>query len=72
MIQQARKSKEKREPGQRSVERDSTNFKPTTAVFSVGNEQRDVTTIPERVAFIPVIRCGAVDFLVDSFKQNKN
>ncbi len=73
VIQQARKSKEKRQPRQRSVECDSTNFKPTAPVLSIGNKRRDVTTILERMAFdfIPVIRCSAVDFLVDPLKKKK-
>lgn len=40
-------------------------------VLSVGNEQKDVMTILERMAFIPVIRCGAVDSLVDSLKNEQ-
>lgn len=72
VIQQTRKPKEKRQPGQRGVKCYSANFKPTTPFLSVGNEQRDVTAIPERMAFIPVTRCGAVDSLVDSFKRNES
>lgn len=72
VIQQTRKPKEKRQPGQRGVKCYSANFKPTTPFLSVGNEQRDVTAIPERMAFIPVTRCGAVDSLVDSFKRKES
>jgi len=67
--QQSSQSKKKGNPGQSSVKRDSTNFKPTTPVLSVRNKQSDVTAISERMAFIPVIRCGAVDSLVDSFEK---
>ena len=51
---QSCKSKEKGKPGQRSVKRDSTNFKSTSSVFCIENEQGDVATIFERMAFIPV------------------
>ena len=71
MKQQSCQSEEKGKPGQRSVKRDSANFAPTTRVFSVGNEQSDVVAIPERMVFIPVIRCGAIDSLVDSLKNQQ-
>ena len=72
MIQQTSKSKEKRQPGQRGVKGYSTNFKPTTPVLSVRNKQSDVTAIPERMGFIPIIRCDAIDSLVDSFKREES
>ena len=54
MKHQSCKTKEKRKPSQRSVERDPTNFKPTLPVFCVRDEQVDVFTISERMAFTPV------------------
>ena len=61
-------SKEKRHPGQRIAERDSSNSKSALPLFSVGDEQGDVVSIFKWMAFIPVIRSGTVDFLVDFFE----
>ena len=69
MEHQSRKSKEEGKPGQSSVERDSADLKPASPLLSVGNEQGDVAAISERMAFFPVVRCGTVNFLVDTLKQ---
>jgi len=68
---QSRKSKEKGKPRQGSVECDPSNFEPTSSVFGVGNEQGDIATISERMAFIPVSRCGTIYFFVDSFSSKE-
>ena len=53
--QQTSETKEKGKPSQRSVKRNSTNFKPTLSVFGVRSKQGDVMTISvKRMAFIPV------------------
>ena len=71
MIQQSREPKKERDPRQRSVKRDSSDSESASPVFCVRNEQSDVSAIPERMAFIPVRRCGAVNFFVDSFKAKE-
>lgn len=72
VIQQTCQSKEKGKPSQRSVKSDSANSKPTLPVFDVRDEQGDDAAIFERMAVIPVSRCSAVNFLVDSFERKKN
>ena len=69
--QQSYNRKEERHPGQRIDECNSTCFKPTWSVFSVGDEQGDIVAVFKRMAFIPVIGTGAVYFLVDFFKVKR-
>ena len=71
VIQQPQESKEKGEPGQGRVKSNSTNFETAASVFSVSQKQKYVATIFERVSFIPVIRCGAVNSIVYSFENKK-
>lgn len=68
MVQQTQKSKGEGKPGQRIVERDSSNFKTTPPLLSVGDKRCDVATLSEWMTFIPVNRCAAVNFLKDTFK----
>ena len=71
MKHQSCKAKEKGKPSQRSVKRDSTNFKSALPVFGIRDEQVDVFTISERMAFIPVGWYRAIYFLVDTFKSKE-
>ena len=51
MKHQSCNAKEKGKPSQRSVKRDSTNFKSALPVFGIIDEQVDVFTISERMDF---------------------
>ena len=47
VVEQTCETKEERKPGQGRIKSDSTNFKPTLSLFSIGNEQGNITTIFE-------------------------
>ena len=71
VVQQTHESKDEGKPGQRRVKSDSSNFKTTPPLLSVGDKRCDMMTLSEWVTFIPVNRCTGVNFLKDAFKRKK-